>query len=189
MVTFLWPRKEKSLAQARRAGETPSRAEHSRSMRRSRIKGSTAGSGIRSKSARGRVKPRRGRSPRIPWGEAVSRGQPLVQGSGERPSSWKGSLLRCNALRLLHPTVCHCVAKPRHHNQSANVRIGCAIRTYSRTYGFNTPGGLWVPSPWPSPKRRGDKVAGSRKREQPRIEKGAGQAPFDAVMQRLQRYH
>ena len=26
LVTFLWPRKEKSLAQARRAGETPSRA-------------------------------------------------------------------------------------------------------------------------------------------------------------------
>ena len=50
LVTFLWPRKEKSLAQARRAGETPSRAEPSRSMRRSRIKGSTAGSGIRRES-------------------------------------------------------------------------------------------------------------------------------------------
>ncbi|MNV10358.1 hypothetical protein D3C71_1008770 [compost metagenome] len=30
LVTFLWPRKEKSLAQARRAGETPSRTESSR---------------------------------------------------------------------------------------------------------------------------------------------------------------
>ena len=29
LVTFLWPRKEKSLAQARRAGETPSRTESS----------------------------------------------------------------------------------------------------------------------------------------------------------------
>ena len=47
LVTFLWPRKEKSLAQARRAGETLSRAEPSRPMGRSRIKGSTAGSGFR----------------------------------------------------------------------------------------------------------------------------------------------
>jgi hypothetical protein len=30
LVTFLWPRKEKSLAQARRAGETPSRTASSR---------------------------------------------------------------------------------------------------------------------------------------------------------------
>ncbi|MNZ36862.1 hypothetical protein D3C78_542950 [compost metagenome] len=29
LVTFLWPRKEKSLAQARRAGETPSRTKSS----------------------------------------------------------------------------------------------------------------------------------------------------------------
>ncbi len=35
LVTFLWPRKEKSLAQARRAGETPSRAAPSCPARRS----------------------------------------------------------------------------------------------------------------------------------------------------------
>ena len=52
LVTFLWPRKEKSLAQARRAGETPSRAEPSCPMRRSRIKGLTAASGVRINSAR-----------------------------------------------------------------------------------------------------------------------------------------
>ncbi|MNZ45333.1 hypothetical protein D3C78_629850 [compost metagenome] len=34
LVTFLWPRKEKSLAQARRAGETLSRAQPSRPARR-----------------------------------------------------------------------------------------------------------------------------------------------------------
>ncbi|MNJ33707.1 hypothetical protein D3C77_283950 [compost metagenome] len=34
LVTFLWPRKEKSLAQARRAGETLSRAMPSRPARR-----------------------------------------------------------------------------------------------------------------------------------------------------------
>ncbi|ALP41315.1 hypothetical protein WL1483_1896 [Aeromonas schubertii] len=37
LVTFLWPRKEKSLATARRAGKTPSRRNSSRPMRRSRI--------------------------------------------------------------------------------------------------------------------------------------------------------
>ena len=36
LVTFLWPRKEKLLAQARRAGETPSRPAASRPARRSR---------------------------------------------------------------------------------------------------------------------------------------------------------
>ena len=36
MVTFLWPRKEKLLAQARRAGETPSRPAASRPARQSR---------------------------------------------------------------------------------------------------------------------------------------------------------
>jgi len=40
----------KSLAPARRAGETPSRAAPSRPMRRSRIKGPAAGSGIRRES-------------------------------------------------------------------------------------------------------------------------------------------
>ncbi|BDA18717.1 hypothetical protein KAM345_026310 [Aeromonas caviae] len=36
LVTFLWPRKEKSLAKPRSGGETPSRAESSRPARRSR---------------------------------------------------------------------------------------------------------------------------------------------------------
>lgn len=36
LVTFLWPRKEKLLAQARRAGETPSRPTASHPARRSR---------------------------------------------------------------------------------------------------------------------------------------------------------
>ena len=36
LVTFLWPRKEKLLAQARRAGETPSRPAASHPARRSR---------------------------------------------------------------------------------------------------------------------------------------------------------
>ena len=37
LVTFLWPRKEKSLAQARRAGETLSRTESSRPAWRSHV--------------------------------------------------------------------------------------------------------------------------------------------------------
>ena len=36
LVTFLWPRKEKSLAKPRSGGETPSRTESSRPARRSR---------------------------------------------------------------------------------------------------------------------------------------------------------
>ncbi|AYO64827.1 hypothetical protein E3D14_02130 [Aeromonas salmonicida subsp. salmonicida] len=36
LVTFLWPRKEKLLAPARRAGETPSRPAASRPARQSR---------------------------------------------------------------------------------------------------------------------------------------------------------
>ena len=49
---------------------------------------------------------------------------------GARTVAVERDLLRCNALRLLHPTVCHCVAKPRHHINSANVRIRDPIRTY-----------------------------------------------------------
>lgn len=50
-MTFLWSRKEKSLAHARRAGEIPLRAAPSCPMRRSRIKGLTAGSSVRINSA------------------------------------------------------------------------------------------------------------------------------------------
>ncbi len=42
LVTFLWPRKEKLLAPARRAGETLSRAQPSRPARRSRAANSQA---------------------------------------------------------------------------------------------------------------------------------------------------
>ena len=119
LVTFLWPHKEKSLAQARRAGEISSRAEPSCSMVRSHIKEFPAG-------------------------------------SGPEPSPWKGNLLRCNALRLLHPTVFHYVAKPRHHIQFANVRIRCAIRTYDSI----TPGDYGFPHPDPLPRGEGTKTLG-----------------------------
>ncbi len=63
--------------------------------------------------------------------------------------------LRCNALCLLHPTVFHCVAKPRHHINSANVRIRCVIRTYDSItlgdYGF----------PHPLPRGEGTKTLGA----------------------------
>ncbi|MNZ82733.1 hypothetical protein D3C78_1014380 [compost metagenome] len=62
--------------------------------------------------------------------------------------------LRCNALRLLHPTVFHYVAKPRHHNQSASVRIRCAIRTYDSM----TPGDYGFPHPDPVPRGEGTKT-------------------------------
>jgi hypothetical protein len=62
--------------------------------------------------------------------------------------------LRCNVLRLLHPTVFHCAVKPRHHINSANVRIRCAIRTY----GPNLAGNANLPSPQPSPEGRGGKT-------------------------------
>ncbi len=65
--------------------------------------------------------------------------------------------LRCNALRLLHPTVFHCVAKPRHHIQSANVRIRCAIRTYDSI----TPGDYGFPHPSPLPRGEGTKTSGA----------------------------
>ena len=90
LVTFLWPRKEKSLAQARRAGETPSRTASSRPARRSRaieawggirqamtlptltLTLSRKGRGGSNRSRRGsRAKPRRGRSPRVLNGEAM----------------------------------------------------------------------------------------------------------------------
>lgn len=62
--------------------------------------------------------------------------------------------LRCNALRLLHPTVFHCVAKPRYHIQSANVRIRFAIRTYDSI----TPGDYGFPHPDPLPRGEGTKM-------------------------------
>ncbi len=79
------------------AGETPSRAEPSRPIRRSSIKGLTRWFGNPARVCR--------------------------RGTDD--------FLRCNALRLLHPTVFHCVAKPHHHIQSANVRIRDPIRTKS----------------------------------------------------------
>lgn len=88
--------------------------------------------------------------------------------------------LRCNALCLLHPTMFHCVAKPRHHIQSANVRIRCAIRTYDSI----TPGDYGFPHPDPLPRGEG---ANSRELQAGASEikrKGAGQAPFDTEMQR-----
>lgn len=103
LVTFLWPRKEKSLAQARRAGETPSRAEPSCPMRRSRIKGLTAGSGIRSNSAMGWAKPCRGQRPRVPCGVAASNASPLAWEFGLAPPGSRTS----EYASLFEPTASH----------------------------------------------------------------------------------
>ncbi len=96
LVTFLWPRKEKSLAKPRSGGETPSRTESSCPARRSRA--IEAWGGIHqamtlptphpnllpqggkgsNRSLRGwRAKPRRGPRPRVLRGEAV----PLRRGA------------------------------------------------------------------------------------------------------------
>jgi len=65
-----------------------------------------------------------------------------------------------------------CVAKPRHHIQSANVRIRCAIRTYDSI----TPGDYGFPHPDPLPRGRGDKDAGSGNKQE--IEREPIRLPF-----------
>lgn len=71
----------------------------------------------------GRAKPCRGRSTRVPCGEAAPH-QGLNRWLGNSARVCRrgtDDFLRCNALRLLHPTVLHCMAKPRHHIKVANV--------------------------------------------------------------------
>ena len=101
LVTFLWPRKEKSLAKPRSGGETPSRTESSCPARRSRA--IEAWGSIRqamplptphpsplpqgergsNRSLRGwRAKPRRGPRPRVLRGEAV----PFTRGTTLHPA-------------------------------------------------------------------------------------------------------
>ncbi len=78
LVTFLWPRKEKSLAKPRSGGETPSRTESSCPAWRSHTIQALGD---------------------IPSGNDVSPPHPIPLPQGER-----GRLPWCNALRLLHPT-------------------------------------------------------------------------------------
>ena len=74
-----------------------------------------------------RPSPKGGRNP-VEGSALVSHGAKPHQGANRR--LWNPArvcrrgtdyFLRCNALRLLHPTVFHCVAKPRHHINVANV--------------------------------------------------------------------
>lgn len=51
----------------------------------------------------GRAKPRRGLRPRIPCGEAASRGQPLAQESGESLPSWNGLFPAVQCAALIAP--------------------------------------------------------------------------------------
>ena len=100
LVTFLWPRKEKSLAQARRAGETLSRAQPSRPARRqpchqkaplipnpspTRGEGSKDDHGNRPRSRHGIRKQRRSREQALP-----RRGEGGKDDHEKRPFSHKG---------------------------------------------------------------------------------------------------
>ncbi|MNJ21705.1 hypothetical protein D3C77_160630 [compost metagenome] len=51
----------------------------------------------------GRAKPRRGQRPRVPCGEAASRGQPLARESGESLSSWSGLFPAVQCAALIAP--------------------------------------------------------------------------------------
>ena len=67
----------------------------------------------------GRAKLCRGQSPRVPWGEATSRGSLLVLGRNRR----RGKGICCGVMRCAYCTLrqFHCVTKLRHHINAANV--------------------------------------------------------------------
>ncbi len=116
------------------------------------------------------------------------------EGNRRRRAAWRGRrplvTLGLSKVTRLSPkggrnpfegeALAFCAVKPRHHIQSANVRIRCAIRTYDSI----TPGDYGFPHPDPLPRGEG---ANSRELQAGASEikrKGAGQAPFDTEMQR-----
>lgn len=133
LVTFLWPRKEKSLAQARRAGEIPSRAEPSRSMRHSRIRGLTAGSGIRRESV-------------------------VVE-----------QTISCGAMRCAY-----CTLRVPRTSEYATLFEPTASHHIVNLRGTLTPLTIALSQGGRGQRRRERQQAGKRK--------GAGQAPFDALI-------
>ncbi len=84
--------------------------------------------------------------------------------------------LRCNAQCLLHPTVCHCVAKPFNPRMS---EYAVLFEPTASHHIVNLRGTL---TPLTIALSQGERGQRRRERQQAGKRKGAGQAPFDTLI-------